>query len=375
VPEAGSHPHFFLSAAEPSADIHCARLIAALRQLHPAALFTGLGGDEMARAGCTLLANTTSRAAMTYNVMTQLSWYRDLIRSAAAHFRSDPPDLVIVCDSPALNFHIAKAAHKSHKKTLFYVAPQLWAWAPWRIRKLKRLCDKLCCILPFEEKWFASRGLEATYVGNPLFADLDLSIPRGEQNFFAPRVALMPGSRKAEIDSLWPAMQEVAQRIAEKFPATGFTAVAVNDDAATALKSCQLKGLEIDYSIRSVYETARRSDLALVASGSATLQVAAAACPMAIMYQSSPLLWHLVGRWLINIPYLSLVNILADRRLVPEFMPYFKSTDPIAEECLALLQNPSRMHQMSASLDALTRPFKDTDASANVARIASDMLA
>jgi lipid-A-disaccharide synthase len=367
-------PHFFLSAAEPSADAHCARLIEALRRLHPNARFSGLGGEEMARAGCSLLVNTTARAAMTYNVLGQLGWYRKIIKTAAESFHTDPPDLVIVCDSPALNFHIAKAAKDLHIKTLFYVAPQLWAWAPWRIGKLKRLCDKLCCILPFEEKWFASRGLDVTYVCNPLLSGLDLSSLAPRPWPLVPLIALMPGSRKAEVDTLWVPMQQVAVRIKERFPQAKLTAVAVNDEMLATLKSRQLKHLEIDYSIRSVFETARQSDFTLVASGSATLQVAAAGCPMAIMYQSSMILWYLVGWWLIKIPYLSLPNILAGKELVPEFMPYFTSIEPIAKMCTDLLGDQESLDRMRAGLLKVAEPLAAKDASENTARIASSML-
>lgn len=369
-------PHFFLSAAEPSADAHCAHLIEELRKLHPQARFTGLGGPEMAQAGCTLLANTTDRAAMTYNVLGQLGWYRGLIKAAVVSFRSEKPDLVIVCDSPALNFHIAKAAKSAGTKTLFYVAPQLWAWAPWRIRKLRRLCDKLCCILPFEEEWFRVRGVDAAYVGNPLLSNLPpIRNPKSAiQNGDAPHVALMPGSRKAEIDTLWKPMQEVAAAIKAKFAGAKFTAVAVSNQMAEVLKSRQIKGLEIEYSIRSVFETAAQSDFSLVASGSATLQVAAAGCPMAVMYQSNPILWHLVGRWLITIPFLSLPNILAGRELVPEFMPYFSSVEPIAKVCIDLLEDAELLEWIRKGLLQITHPLATKNAPQATAAIASQML-
>jgi lipid-A-disaccharide synthase len=375
---AAAKPYFFLSAAEPSADIHCAHLIEALRRLHPGARFRGLGGQAMKAAGCDLLADTTVRAAMTYNVLGQLGWYRSLIKKAAACFKADRPDLVIVCDSPALNFHIAKAAKAAGTKTLFYVAPQLWAWAPWRIGKLKRLCDKLCCILPFEEEWFKSRGLDATYVGNPLLSGLDLSQIRDPQsaigNSNAPRIAIMPGSRKAELDSLWQPMQQVSLDIKKAMPQATFTAVAVSEKVLSDLKSKQLSGFECDYVINQVFETAAKSDFTLVASGSATLQVAAAGCPMAVMYQSNPILWHLVGRWLLKIPHLSLPNILAGKEMVPEFMPYFRSTDPISRMCVDLLSDDELLQWMHAGLLKLTAPMTASDASMQTAQIASTMV-
>ncbi|HSV27788.1 MAG TPA: lipid-A-disaccharide synthase [Sedimentisphaerales bacterium] len=367
-------PHFFLSAAEPSADVHCRHLIEELRKLHPQARFTGIGGAEMERVGCRLLVNTAARAAMTYNVLGQIGWYRGVIRQTADAVKAACPDLVIVCDSPALNFHIAKAAKAAGSRTLFYVAPQLWAWGTWRIRKLRRLCDKLCCILPFEEQWFAKRGIDAAYVGNPLLANLNPPALVSRPSPLVPSVALMPGSRKAEVDTLWEPMQEVAVAIKAKFTGAKFTAVAVDVEMAEVLKSRQVKGLEIEYSIRSVYETAAASDFSLVASGSATLQVAAAGCPMAVMYQSSRILWHLMGRWLIRIPFLSLPNILAGKELVPEFMPYFSSAKPIAKVCIDLLDDPERLEWIRAELLKLTQPLAEKNAPQATAAIASSML-
>ena len=126
----------------------------------------------MADAGCNLLESITSRAAMIYNAFGQISFFYKLIKRVTRYLQSNNVDLVIVCDSPAFNFHIAKAAKKANIKTLFYVAPQLWSWAGWRIRKLQKYCDKLCCILPFEQNWFSQRGVDTTFVGNPILDEL-----------------------------------------------------------------------------------------------------------------------------------------------------------------------------------------------------------
>ena len=142
----------------------------------------------MADAGCKLLQSTADNAAMIYNAFAHIARFYKLIMRITAYLKSNKVDLVIVCDSPAFNFHIAKAAKKLGIKTLFYVAPQLWAWGGWRISKLRKYCDKLCCILPFEQNWFSEKGVDATFVGNPLldgpaFAKLFLPL-RAQKNFF-----------------------------------------------------------------------------------------------------------------------------------------------------------------------------------------------
>jgi lipid-A-disaccharide synthase len=379
MPEPDKTYRIFISAAEPSADAHCEGLITALQQRGYDIEFVGVGGPKMASAGCSLLQSTTGKAAMIYNAFKQVFHYYGLIRRIRSFFKNNKVDLVIVCDSPSFNFHVAKAAKSANIKTIFYVAPQLWAWGGWRIRKLRKYCDKLCCILPFEQDWFGKRGVEAVFVGNPLFDELNIDPAAHRRNYadFKPanaRIAIMPGSRNAEIDSLWLPMQQIATRLKQKYPAMTYVTVAVDAKIEQILKEKQIPGFECQYTIGSVNETAGSVDFAIVASGSATLEVTAAGCPMVIMYQSSRILWHLLGRWLIKAKYLSLVNILSGKELVPEFMPYFTSIDPIAETIEHLLKNTDKLTQLSDELINLAGPLARKKASEQVANIALDML-
>ena len=363
----------FISAAEPSADAHCANLIAALKDMHPVIEFVGAGGPKMADAGCELLENTVEKASMIYNALANIAFFHRLIKRIKLFLASNKIDLVIVCDSPAFNFHIAKAAKQSGIKTLFYVAPQLWAWGAWRIGKLRKNCDKLCCILPFEQEWFASRGIDAVFVGNPLLDKLDarnLNLESQATN----RIALMPGSREAEMKTLWQPMQQIALALKKKHHELSFITVAVNNERQKKLATSQIPGLECEYAIDSVGKTASCVDFTIVASGSATLEVAAAGCPMVIMYQSSMFLWHLFGRHLIKTKYLSLVNILAGNQLVPEFMPYFRSVQPIIDTICSLLEDRDKLAQISSSLRELVEPLAKKKASEEVAKIAIEMM-
>jgi lipid-A-disaccharide synthase len=186
--------------------------------------------------------------------------------------------------------------------------------------------------------------------------------------------AIIPGSRSAEIDSLWPAMQHIAAGLQIKYPKIKFTVVALNEKVRQHLQYTQLPELSCEYVIESVYDTARAADFAIVASGSATLQVAAAGCPMIIMYQSSKLLWLLVGKWLVTTKYLSLVNIIAQHELVPEFMPYFDSIVPIEEKIEALLNQKELLVHTSSELVELVRPLVNKQPSRRVAQIVNEML-
>ena len=379
MPEPDKTYRIFMSAAEPSADAHCAGLITALQQRGYDIEFVGVGGPKMSSAGCSLLQSTTGKAAMLYNAFKQVFHYYSLIRRIRSFFKNNKVDLVIVCDSPSFNFHVAKAAKRADIKTIFYVAPQLWAWGGWRIRKLRKYCDKLCCILPFEQDWFGQRGVEAVFVGNPLFDELNIDLASHRRKYadFKPanaRLALMPGSRPAEINTLWLPMQQIAIRLKQKYPSMTYVTVAVDAEREKILKEKQIPGFESQYTIGSVNETAASADFAIVASGSATLEVTAAGCPMVIMYQSSRFLWHLLGRWIVKSKYLSLVNILSDKELVPEFMPYFTSIDPISETIEHLLDDSDRLSQLSEDLIKLTGPLAEKKASEQVAELIVDML-
>jgi lipid-A-disaccharide synthase len=372
----------FISAAEPSADAHCAGLINALSKTGLNIEFTGLGGAKMQSAaggGCALVENITGGAVMGAAAFGQVGRYIKLINKAKKFLQKEKPDLAIVCDSPAFNFHIAKAAKKAGVKTLFYVAPQLWAWGGWRIKKLRKYCDKLCCILPFEQSWFSQRGIDTTFVGNPLLdevgSDLSPNI-KDYRNFQSQKakIVILPGSRAAEIETLWPAMQQIARRLKQKYSSLTINVVAVDEQTLSALKSKRLADFDCQYSVGDCFEAADEADFAIVASGSATLQVAAAGCPMVVMYQSSKLLWHLAGKFLIKTKYLSLVNILADRQLVPEFMPYFSSIAPVLKAIEQLLEDKERLAKISGELVRLAEPMAGKNAAEKVSKIVVEML-
>jgi lipid-A-disaccharide synthase len=391
----------FISAAEPSADRICAGLIKTIRESRRGGdiEFAGVGGPKMAEQGCLLVnpdksgQDITGRAAMGHNAFAHIFYYYRLIRQTARFFAGNRVDLVIVCDSPAFNFHVAKNAKKFGIKTLFYVAPQLWAWAPWRISKLRKLCDKLCCILPFEQDWFTSRGIPAEFVGNPLFDDIslnDLKKTGRDYSSFNPstaKISIIPGSRPAEVGTLWRPMQQIAVALRKRYPNITFTTVAVDEATRGALDSTRLMNFRTSYAIDAVFQTAINSDFALVASGSATLQVAAAGCPMVVMYKTSPLMWHLLGRWLVTTKYLSLVNILTNPptssiehrvssiEIVPEFMPHFGSIEPIVETVRSLFEDKPRLSQISSELLQIVQPLSAKKAANEVARIALAMLA
>jgi lipid-A-disaccharide synthase len=303
-----------------------------------------------------------------------------VLSKAGKCFAREPVRAAVVIDSPTLNLPLAKSAKRHGLPVLYYIAPQVWAWARYRVRKVRRRVDKLAVILPFEETFFRGHGLDATYVGHPLFDTLaarqpDPAVRRAIHAAGQPVVALVPGSRKHVVQSLFADQLEICRAVAARYPQAHFPVSVANDTvrriiepaaAASGLNVALYEGKNAD-----VLETA---DLVLVASGTSTLEVAYYLRPMVVMYKASRLLYHLVGRWLIHTKQFSLVNVLAGRALVPEFMPYYTSTDPIAARALALLDSADERAAMSRSLSELLHPMIKTGAAEATARMLLDMV-
>ncbi len=367
----------FFSAAEASGDAHTARLIGRLRNEAADLRFVGLGGEAMAEAGCQLTENLVERSAMLAHALGGIWFYYKLLGRIKKQFQQERPDLVVVVDSPAWNFHVAKAAHQLQIPVLYYIAPQLWAWGPWRLKKLRKWADQVACILPFEQQWLTERNVRAEYVGHPLFDD-DRKIEPVEStlkdNLNFPTVALLPGSRNHEIKYLWPSMQQIAASIQEQYPRARFISCAVDESKIETLRQKARRQLNIEIRHTSIEAAVRYADLAVVTSGTATLEVAAQNCPMIILYYVHPLQWHLLGRWVVQTKYLSLVNILADKELVPEFMPFYRQEKQVADRALQLLADDQGLRQMRQDLAELVKPIIQPGASTRVAQIVKQML-
>jgi lipid-A-disaccharide synthase len=333
----------------------------------------------MQNQGCELIEQTARKAAMGHKVISQLGRFIKLISRIRKYFRNNKVDLLVVCDSPAFNFHIAKIAGKRKVKTVFYVAPQLWAWGAWRIGKLRKLCDKLLCILPFEQQWFAERGVDAEFVGNPMLEDFKSNVQKNTKKYkdYNPqdaKIALLAGSRPAEIESLWEPIQRTALKIRKQFPKARFTTIAVDENTKNILRSLPVMGFRCEYTVGELKETLLESDFAIVASGSVTLQLAGAGCPMVVVYESNKLLWKLLGRWLIRTKHLSLVNILSGKQLVPEFMPYIKSEQQLTDSCIELLRDKEKLKQTSRELTCLASRLAEINSSKRTADILRNLL-
>ena len=331
----------------------------------------------MANAGCKLLKNTVNTSAMGLHAITKFRYFQNLLKEIKQFFNDTKPDLVVVVDSFAWNSHVAKAAQNLGIPVLYYVAPQLWAWAPWRIKKLKKTADRVACILPFEKQWFSDRGLETDFVGHPLFDDpqkIPLPVVRSNLDKDFPTIVLLPGSRKQEIKHLWQPMQQVAMNIKRLYPTAKFLVNTPNDTIEHALQENRDPWLDIEFRQTGIEATTRYADLTLVASGTATLQVAAQCCPMIVMYYIHPLQWHLLGKWMLNTKYIALVNILAKEEIVPEFIPFYQQIDQVTNTALEFLKNEKKRFATHKALQKLIKPLNKPGTAKSVARIIKQMM-
>ena len=357
-------PVIFLTAAEASGDAHGAGLVAALKTRLPGARLIGAGGAKMAAAGCDVLLDMTAQASMLHGPLFKLRYFHRCLKQLKRHMADLKPDVVVPIDSPALNWHVAKAAHRLGAPVMYYVAPQVWAWARWRLKKLRRLTDRVACILPFEEAYLQQRGVKARFVGHPLFDHLasrpaelpDLTAAAESGKW---RVALLPGSRPGEIAAHAPAMVAVARAIKHRWPEATCTFTAPDETAGERIIAATAGQGDVEVLTGRTADVLAGSHFAVAASGTVTLEVAHYGVPAVIVYRVGWWSYNLVGWWLVRTKRISLVNILADREIVPELMPWYGSSRKLARATLEMMDDPARLAQARRDLLEVTALLED----------------
>lgn len=373
-------PLIFISAAEPSADLHGASLIRAVRAVRPDARFAGVAGPAMQAEGCWPIFDMTHRSAMLTAAVRAVGAARRLWAVSRAHLAEYPFDAAVLIDSPTLHLPLAKRTKRLGIPVFYYIAPQVWAWGEFRTRRIRRRVDRMAVILPFEEAFFRSRGIDATFVGHPLFEVLlDRRIDPDRVASLvgrgSPIVAILPGSRRHVVQEVLPGQLAVAAEIARHYPDAHFAiSIAGPPIRQVAAPLIEKAGLPVSLHTGQNGELLTAATLVLIASGTATLEAAYYQKPMVVMYNGPKWGYRLIGRWLIRTPHLSLVNILAGRRAVPEFMPYYTSTGPIAEAALEILRTPELKTRIEIDLADAVGPLLRPGASRNAAALLLDLI-
>ncbi len=357
------------TAFEPSGDDHAAAVIAELRRRRPELAMYAWGGPKMRAAGAEVVAQTGADAVVGVPGLAKIREHRQINRNIAHWLAAHPEVAVHVpVDSPAANFPICKIAKKLNRRVVHLVAPQLWAWGPWRIKKLRRCTDLVLCLLPFEQEWFESRHVPARFIGHPLFGEsLDMQalndraneMPRSSNG--APNIAILPGSRPAEIRRNFPVMLTAFKALRERHPGAHAVAGAVTETVREDLYArANLHGgwpQDMDVVVGETDAVIHWCDFALVVSGTVTLQIAKQAKPMVIMYKTNELMFKLLASRLLTTEHIALPNLIAGTEVIPELIPYFKDHGQLIEAADKLICEPSLRDAQSAALRAITAKF------------------
>jgi lipid-A-disaccharide synthase len=313
----------FFSVGEPSGDLHGANLIRELRRERADCECVGYGGPRMAAAGCSLHEDLTKLAVMWFaRVLLNIHKFWNLASRADRYFRHHRPDAVVLIDYPGFNWWIARRAKAHGIPVFYYGAPQLWAWAGWRVRKMRRFVDHVLCKLPFEEVWYRQRGCHATYVGHPYFdqlrtEQLDAAFLREQHNNGRPLVAILPGSRNQEVQNNIDSFLKAAEIVHARIPNARFAVAAFKTSQADFVRE-RIGGsdLPIEIHVGRTAELIHVADCAMAVSGSVSLELLYHATPTVILYRISRLAFF-VQRFFRKVRYITLVNLLTAADLFP----------------------------------------------------------
>jgi lipid-A-disaccharide synthase len=346
----------FICAGEPSGDLHGANLVRTLRQLRPDVECVGFGGESMEAAGCRLLYPLCRLAVMWFaRVLANAHVFLDLLSRADRFFRHHRPDAVVLIDYPGFNWWLARRAHFHGIPVFYFVPPQLWGWAGWRVGKMRRLVDHVLCTLPFEQAWYADRGVAAHYVGHPYFDELaaqrlDQSFVAGERARPGPVVALLPGSRTQEVERNLPTLVRAAGRVKARRPDARFLAACYKDSQRDYIERyLRGHGVRIEAHVGRTPEIIHLARACVAVSGSVGLELLYRVKPTVVVYRIGKLDLK-VCRWFMTSRYISLVNLLAGRELFPEFLTDRCEAGAVGGHVLRWLDDPAAYEQVCREL-------------------------
>ena len=330
----------FFSVGEPSGDIHGANLIRQLREQCPEAEIVGYGGPQMAAAGCALHADLTALAVMWFaRVFANLKTFLGLLSEAKRYFREEEPDAVVLIDYPGFNWWIARHAKAQGIPVYYYTPPQIWAWATWRVKKMRKFVDHVLCSLPFEKQWYNERGCDATFVGHPFFdevrrLDLDEEFVAKHRRQNGPLVVILPGSRTQEVTQNLRWFLKAAGTIREKVPEARFAMACFKPHhAEIARREVEAASLPIEIHVGKTPELMHLADCAMAVSGSVSLELLYHATPTVILYHVSRLGYQ-VQKFFRKVKYITLVNLLSTGKLYTGDIEPYDPGQPDAEKVL-----------------------------------------
>jgi len=370
-----------LVAGEVSGDLHGSHLVEAIQRIEPEVRFFGVGGEGLERRGMKVLypAHSLSVVGIT-EVFLKLGTILKALRGLKRSLEREKPDLVILIDFPEFNLRLAKLAHRREIPILYYISPQIWAWRPKRVNLIARVVKKMIVLFPFEVPLYEAAGVDVEWVGHPLLDIVKPTLPKDaafQQLGLDPKrrtVGLLPGSRVHEVERLLPPLLDSAHLLQREIPDLQFV-IPLAPGLPRAIFSSWMKNISIPVKVVEgfAYDAMNLSELLITASGTATLEGAILGKPMIIIYRVSlPSYW--VGRALIRVDHIGLVNLVAEKEIAPELIQKDANPQRIADEALRILRDPILSRKMSASMDEVRRKLGEPGAAQRAAQIVVSLM-
>ena len=385
MPQPLNKKKIFIVAGEASGDLHAAELIKEIKKQAPDTEIVGIGGDKMIEAGANILIHQSKIAVMgVVEIAACIRHILNALNISKTYLQKEHPDLVILIDYPGFNLMLAKHAHKLGIPVFYYICPQVWAWRKGRVRKIKRYVTKAAVILPFEEKFLKTHGVDASFVGHPL-----LDVVRMENN--AKKilnnknidtnkkiVTLLPGSRHGEVKKIFPVLVQSIKLIKKELPhIEAVVGVAPSIDEKFLIDLIKEKDKRLIDNMKfysgNIYNLIGHSSLVLAASGTVTLETAILETPLIVVYILNQLSYFL-AKLLVDVPYVSLVNLVANKKIVPELLQKEANSLNIAKHAIKLLKDDNETYRIKQSLKEVKKLLGSKGAANRAAHLALSLV-
>lgn len=369
------------SAGESSGDQHAANMFLELKKQQPSIKGLGMGGVKMAQAGIDIRYDSANIGVIgVVEVIKHYAEIRRALKLMQELLATERPDLLVCVDYKEFNFKLARFAKQQGIKVLFYVSPQVWAWRPGRVKAYGQVIDMMAVIFPFETAYYDAENVPVRYVGHPSVdkvhaqrsKDEDLTLFRLDKKL--PIVGLLPGSRANEIKRMLPVMLAAAEKVQADLPECRFI-LPQADSISDALLDRYISGSSLNITVikNQPYDVIQCCDAVMTTSGTATLEIALLTVPMVIAYKLSPLT-YLLGRWLVNTPFIGLPNIVSGKCIIKELIQHEATAENLSAEVSRILTDKAYADDMRANLKYVKRQLGQGGGSKNMAQLALEML-
>jgi lipid-A-disaccharide synthase len=368
-------------AGEASGDLHGSHLVKEMLSLDPSLQVYGVGGEKMKNEGVELIADSKEMAVVGITeVLLKLKSIYQIYRKLKNSLTVNSPSLVVLIDYPEFNLRFAREAKKKNIPIVYYISPQVWAWRKGRLKKIGRLIKKMIVIFPFEKKIYEEANIDVDFVGHPLLDSIRSQFSREEafQKFSltsgVTTIGLLPGSRMSEVKRLLPPMIDAVSLISKQInPVQFILPVAPGLDWGEVQSLVGSKCENIRVVKNNIHDVIRISDVVIVASGTATVEAAIMGAPMIVVYRVSPLT-YLLGKLLIKVKNIGMVNIIAGKTVVPELIQHDVTPEKITSAVVQILKSPSKQQEIRKQLSSLKEKIGKPGASLRAAQIITSLL-